>query len=136
MWYPCNRRSLPALSRLGGAAFLLATCLSGACSDAPDQSAAGLGGGDARRGHEVLERFRCGACHTIAGVSGANGLVGPPLAGIATRVSLAGGLPNTPDNLQRWIRNPQAIKPGSVMPNMGIGTRDARDMSAYLYTLR
>jgi cytochrome c1 len=49
---------------------------------------------------------------------------------------LAGNLPNTPENLVRWIRQPQTIKPGNVMPDLGIGVRDARDIAAYLYTLR
>jgi cytochrome c1 len=45
-------------------------------------------------------------------------------------------LRNTPPNLVRWIREPQAVVPGNAMPNMGVSEVDARDIAAYLYTLR
>jgi len=122
--------------RLALGSFLVVAALCGGCSDKMAQTAAGLTGGDTQRGRETIERHRCGSCHTIAGIRGANGLVGPPLHGVASRAHLAGRLPNTPANLLRWIKNPQAVKPGNVMPDMGIGDRDARDISAYLYTLR
>ena len=45
-------------------------------------------------------------------------------------------LRNTPANLVRWIREPQAVVPGNAMPDMGVSEADARDIAAYLYTLR
>ena len=48
----------------------------------------------------------------------------------------ASSIPTTPDNLIRWIRDPQGVEPGTVMPNMGVAEADARDIAAYLYTLR
>ena len=69
------------------------------------------------------------------GVPGADGLVGPPLDRIASRTYLAGRLPNTPQNLLRWIRDPQGISPGTAMPPMGVSEKDGRDIAAYLYTL-
>jgi cytochrome c len=93
-------------------------------------------GGDADRGAAAIGRYGCGSCHLIPGVSGAQGKVGPPLTGIADRTYLAGELQNTPDNMMRWIRNPQAINPKTVMPNVGVTARDARDIAGYLYTLR
>src|SRR5438093_1229200 len=66
----------------------------------------------------------------------ASGRVSPSLAGVASRAVIAGRLANTPDNLIRWIRDPQGVSPGTVMPNMGVGETDARDIAAYLYTLR
>jgi cytochrome c1 len=45
-------------------------------------------------------------------------------------------LRNTPDNLTRWVRNPQQIVPGNAMPDMGLSEAEARDVTAYLYTLR
>ena len=93
-------------------------------------------GGESQRGKGAIERYGCGACHLVPGVSGARGKVGPSLAGIARRASLAGELANTPDNLLRWIENPQAVKPGTMMPNLGVSEPDARDIAAYLYTLR
>jgi cytochrome c1 len=55
---------------------------------------------------------------------------------MGTRRYIAGRLPNTPNNLIGWLQSPQSIEPGSVMPNLGVTQRDARDMAAYLYTLR
>jgi len=93
-------------------------------------------GGDPGRGEQELAGFGCGSCHTIDGVTGAHGKVGPPLTGIGERSMIAGEAPNTPENLIRWIENPQSIEPNTAMPNLGVGDQAARDMAAYLYTLR
>jgi cytochrome c2 len=93
-------------------------------------------GGSPQRGALELRQYGCGACHAIPGVPGARGAVGPPLAGFAGRAIVAGSLPNTPENLVRWIRDPQGIAPGTAMPNLGVSVADARDIAAYLYTLR
>ncbi|WP_137787801.1 c-type cytochrome [Sphingomonas sp. 3P27F8] len=93
-------------------------------------------GGNVERGQLALTRYGCTACHDISGVPAARGSVGPALTGIAEHSLLAGKLPNTPDNLVRWIREPQAISPGTGMPDTGVTERDARDIAAYLYTLR
>ncbi|HLH24421.1 MAG TPA: c-type cytochrome [Chloroflexota bacterium] len=92
--------------------------------------------GDPRAGAQAIQRYGCGACHAIPGVPGAHGAVGPPLAGLASRQVIAGRLPNTPDNLARWIEHPQAIAPGNVMPELGVSAADAQDIAAYLATLR
>ncbi len=110
--------------------------LLGACGGSIEQRAAAMTGGDPARGKEIIRRYGCEACHSIPGVAGARGQVGPPLDRIGSRSNLAGGLPNTPDNLMRWIRDPQAIQPGTAMPMMGVTERDGRDIAAYLYTLR
>jgi cytochrome c1 len=68
-------------------------------------------------------------------VSGANGLVGPPLDHFARRTYIAGEVINSADFLVRWIEVPQAIEPGTAMPNLGITEGQARSMAAYLYTL-
>lgn len=93
-------------------------------------------GGDAARGRQVIDQFRCGACHTIPGVRQANGLVGPPLMFFSRRTMIAGELPNTPDNLVRWLRSPKSVEPGTAMPTLGLSDQQARDVAAYLYTLR
>lgn len=93
-------------------------------------------GGDARRGERALATVGCGSCHTIAGVTGARGMVGPPLTGVANRSILAGEIPNTPENMIRWIMDPQAIEPNTAMPNLHVGEQMARDMVAYLYSGR
>ena len=80
----------------------------------------------------------CGGCHTIPGVPGANGNIGPNLAGVASRTTIAGGaVPNNgPDDLKRWILNPPAVKPGTAMPNLGLTDDEATRIVAYLETLR
>jgi cytochrome c2 len=94
------------------------------------------GGGDARRGRRDIRRYGCNACHTIPGVAGAQGLVGPPLDGIATREYIAGEVPNTAPNLMRWIQHPHQIEPHTIMPEMHVTAEDSRDIAAYLYSLR
>ncbi|AUW57042.1 cytochrome C [Sphingobium sp. SCG-1] len=91
-------------------------------------------GGDAARGKQLLSSYGCGGCHNIPGVAQAQGMVGPPLDTIGARGFIAGRLENTPANMERWIENPQEMSPGTAMPNLGVGHRDARDMTAYLYT--
>jgi cytochrome c len=92
--------------------------------------------GDAKQGVILLSAHACGACHTIPGVSGATGTIGPPLTGYARRTYIAGKLPNQLDNLTKWIRDPQSIEPGTAMPNLPVNEAEARAMAAYLYTLR
>jgi len=91
--------------------------------------------GDAQRGRLLLQQYGCGTCHTIPGVARAQGTVGPPLDDVRRRVYLAGVLPNTPDTMARWIRQPDTLKPHVAMPDMGVPQDDARDMVAYLYEL-
>jgi cytochrome c2 len=92
--------------------------------------------GNARHGAALISQVGCGSCHSIKGISGADGLVGPPLDTIGRRVIIAGLLPNTPENLVAWLKDPQKIVPGNAMPDMGLNERQARDIAAYLYTLR
>lgn len=100
------------------------------------EDAALLTGGDPSRGRALLRPYGCAQCHTIPGVRGADGLVGPPLAGIANRVYVGGVVTNTPQNLIRWIMDPQAIDEKTAMPAVGVTEDQARDIAAYLYTLR
>jgi len=117
--------------------FVLALPLFTGCGSSDAQHTAQVTtGGNSKHGAAAIARYGCGSCHVIPGVSGAQGKVGPPLTGIAERTYLAGQLPNTPDNMMRWIRNPQAVNPQTVMPNVGVTERDARDIAGYLYTLR
>ena len=55
---------------------------------------------------------------------------------MARRIFIAGLLRNTPDNMMTWLRNPQAVSPGNAMPDMALDEDQARDITAYLYTLR
>lgn len=69
----------------------------------------------------------------MPGVPGAHGTVGPALDGLAQRSYLAGVLPNTPDNLVRWIGHSRDIDPDTAMPNTLVSEQDARDIAALLY---
>jgi mono/diheme cytochrome c family protein len=92
--------------------------------------------GDAARGRHVVQQYRCVACHEIPGVVGASVPVGPPLDRMALRSFIGGVLENTPENMVRWLRAPERFVPDGAMPNLGVSERDARDMAAYLGTLR
>ena len=92
--------------------------------------------GDSKRGRGLFAVYGCTACHEIPGVAGADGVVGPPLERMAQRGYVAGVVKNTPYNLVRWIKNPLAVDPLTAMPNLHVTDKDARDMGAYLYTLR
>ena len=100
------------------------------------RQAAEMTGGDPRRGRAMAKDRGCGACHRIPGVDDARGLVGPPLDGFADRVYVAGMVPNAPDYLIAWIRDPQQINPRTAMPNVGLSAGEAQDIAAYLYTLK
>ena len=115
---------------------LLLAVACGRDADGAVASANEMTGGDAHRGRELVRAYGCGTCHTIPGVRDANGLVGPPLAGIASRSYIAGVLPNAPDNMLRWLRDPRAVDSLTAMPNVGVTPSDARHLAAYLYTLR
>ena len=117
-------------------AALLLAVVSGACASKVRQEAAELTGGDPDRGVTAIGRYGCAACHTIPGIRRADGEVGPPLDRIAGRYFLAGHLQNTPANMVRWIQHPQQVEKGTAMPEMGVTDSDARDIAAYLYTLR
>lgn len=92
--------------------------------------------GDPQQGRQIIRQVGCGSCHTIPGVRGANGLVGPPLMWFGRRTYIAGELPNTPDNLVVWLKNPRAVEPKTAMPVLGLSDEQARAVAAYLYTLR
>ena len=90
--------------------------------------------GDPERGKEVIVKYGCGSCHTIAGIEHADGLAAPPLTDFYARSFIAGQLANTPDNLVRWITDPQGVEPGTAMPNLGVSPQEAEHIVAYLYS--
>ena len=91
---------------------------------------------DAARGRLTLTQYGCHGCHRIDGVAGPESHVGPPLHDFARRLTLPGARPNTQAQLVAWLRDPHAIDPHSAMPDLGVTERDARDIAAYLATLR
>jgi cytochrome c1 len=115
---------------------LLLPLLAGCVGDKEQPVAMVYTGGNAERGSKIIDKYRCGACHTIPGIPGGNGLVGPPLFFFGRRTMIAGELPNNPDNLVLWIRSPKSVEPKTAMPELGLSEQEARDVAAYLYTLR
>jgi cytochrome c oxidase subunit II len=84
------------------------------------------------RGAQLFQSRTCVNCHPIAGTS-AQAHVAPDLAHLADRHTLAAGLlPNTVENLRRWLINPQTVKPGCLMPNLNLTESQARDLAHYL----
>jgi cytochrome c len=108
---------------------------SNACGSVPAPPPQQVPGGNPERGAHLIQQFGCGGCHTIPGIRGADGLVGPPLTRFGARSYIAGELTNNGANLQRWIHDPQAVEPGTAMPNLGVSDIDAQDIAAYLFTL-
>ncbi|HEX3109549.1 MAG TPA: c-type cytochrome [Thermoanaerobaculia bacterium] len=90
--------------------------------------------GSVNRGRVLVSRYGCTACHVIT-KEDVKGLVGPPLTGFANRSYIAGRFPNEPIDMQQWLQHPQAMKPGTSMPDLGVTQRDAGDIAAYLATL-
>ncbi|CAN7341610.1 c-type cytochrome [Pseudoduganella sp. LjRoot289] len=90
---------------------------------------------DQQRGRVALTQYACQACHMIPGVTGSRVYVGPPLEGVASRVFIAGRLPNSADSMVAWIRNPQHTDPRTAMPMLGVSEQDAHDIAAYLQSL-
>ncbi len=127
-----NRRARAALLLLSGLSMVLAGCTGG--RQVPPYFVEGSG--NAGRGKKLIADYGCGSCHTIPGIYTARGVVGPPLFFFSRRTMIAGELPNSPENLVRWIKNPKAVEPGTAMPDLGLSDEQARDIAAYLYTLR
>lgn len=115
------------------AAALAAVLGAAACGDRPP---AAIAGADPESGKAAIERYGCIACHAIPGIAGHGGNVGPPLQGIGRRAYVGGVLANTPEQMVRWLRNPPAVDPGTAMPALGLSEAEAKNIAAYLYTLR
>jgi cytochrome c oxidase subunit II len=87
-------------------------------------------------GHQLFLQTGCVGCHVIDGYPGAVGRVGPNLSGLGIRTTLAGGwLPNTAEDLGDWLRDPESIKPGSLMPNLNLNEDQIERLVAYLRSL-
>jgi cytochrome c1 len=130
--------SSPPRVHIAAGAFVL-TCallLSGCSQGDGDDYRQPYQGGDAATGKKLVTQYQCGACHRIPDVAGAGGLAGPDLEKFGRLSYIAGGIPNDPPRLVAWLLDPPALKPGTIMPAMGMTEQEARHMAAYLYTLR
>ena len=100
-----------------------------------EQSRPAQVGNTVSEGQKIFERTACINCHAVAGTA-ANGRFGPDLTHLMSRDTIASGAaPNTPETLRRWIHDPNAIKPGSSMPAMGLSDPDLNAVTSYLETL-
>jgi cytochrome c oxidase subunit 2 len=91
---------------------------------------------ETRRGQEIFLRSTCSQCHTVRGTI-AGAALGPELTHMGSRGTVgAGTLSNTLDHIQRWVRDPTVIKPGTRMPPIDINDNDLRALTAYLESLK
>jgi cytochrome c oxidase subunit 2 len=89
----------------------------------------------AQQGKALYTQSACVGCHTITGLSG--GTIGPNLTHFGSRKSLAANMmANTPANVARWIENPDHVKPGARMPNLGMTGEQSKALAAYLLSLK
>jgi cytochrome c len=93
-------------------------------------------GADPQRGRRLMAQYQCGSCHSVEGVFAADGRIGPALDRFGRRSYITGELPNTAERLQQWLVDPPASVPGTMMPVLGVSDADARDIAAYLLSLR
>jgi len=126
-----GRTALVALAGVVSVAGIYCQDSAQACTQAEAMT-----GGSAEAGKAAIARYNWGACHRIPADGPATDVAGPALNGIATRSFVAGVLPNDPTSLERWIQHPQDVLPGNGMPEQGVRPHEARDIAAYLYTLR
>lgn len=124
----------PLLAALLALTLPLAPVLLGGCREheRPPQEIRG----DMTLGKTAIARYGCGSCHFIPGVPGAEGRAAQPLLGFAGRADIAGSAPNTYDNLVTWVQRPQDIAPRARMPSLNVSEKDARDIAAYLLSLK
>src|SRR5437016_8727941 len=119
--------------------FLLATLLTLAdagCESSERRYAEEITRGRADAGKKAIQRYGCGSCHRIPGISGAESLVGPSLERIASLIYIAGQLINEPNAMIAWIRDPRHLRSRTAMPALGVGEQEGRDIAAYLYSLK
>ncbi len=103
---------------------------------AQQQAAPAAKSGDAAQGEQVFLNGTCIGCHTVNGTK-AQGKVGPNLTHFATRKVFAGAtMENTADNVSRWLADPQAVKPGTLMPNLHLPSDQIAALVAYLESLK
>ena len=117
-------------------ALVAMTCAACDSRPVPPALPSGESPGNIIRGKNLLAQYQCGACHVIPDVPVARGIAGPPLGDFGRRSYIAGHVPNNAEMLAQWIVNPRSLVPNTTMPSMGVSPDDARDMAAYLHTLR
>lgn len=88
------------------------------------------------KGLALFQQMSCVNCHAIKGTT-ASAQVGPDLTHFASRKQLGAGIvANTPENLQRWLADPNHVKPGVKMPNFKFTDEQVTELVAYFETLK
>jgi len=91
----------------------------------------------ALKGQELFRTMSCINCHAINGVAGANLRVAPDLTHVGSRKQLASGMiDNTPANMRLWLKSPQHIKPGALMPDFTLTDEQLDQLAGYLSSLQ
>lgn len=104
---------------------------------APAAATRNVESGNAERGKALAAQYGCNVCHVVPGVEGPQGSLGPSLAGVASRPAISyGKVQNTPENLVKYVQDPPSMNPQSSMPPIGLTDVDAKDIAAYLLTLK
>ncbi|HEY4959458.1 MAG TPA: c-type cytochrome [Terriglobales bacterium] len=125
----------PVVSSWLAAVSLIAGSLCG-CSERIDfAQGQKMTGGDPEAGKQAIVLHDCHSCHVIPGIEGEQHVQGPALDHWASRKSIAKQWPNTPADLENWIRHSEQLLPGTTMKMMSVNEKDARDIAAYLYSL-
>ena len=124
------------MKRLAVLLLLLAAC--NRSSETPaTASAAAPSIGDVDKGKALIAQYGCNVCHIIPGIEGPQGSLGPSLAGLASKPTISYGVvPNNPTALAQYIANPPSMNPQSTMPALGMQGNEAKDIAAYLLTLK
>lgn len=126
-----------SLMAMAVAAGILSLAVQGRQTKVADrETAVAMTGGDPRAGLTAIERHSCGACHEIPGAPLTQGRVGPALDKVAVRAFIGASLPNTPQAMIDFVAQPEHVQPQGGMPVMPLTQAEARDIAAYLYTLR
>lgn len=116
----------------------------GCGTDAPSHASSVAGGtgagaastGDPAIGRQLVDQYACLACHQVPGFEGPQGSLGPSLAGIGSRPTIGGRVPNSAATLTTFLQNPQAVDPQNRMMSVGVSEEDARHIAAFLFTLQ
>lgn len=132
---PCRRRDLvmyPLVKWASLGLALLVACGERAGPDAHTQTPPA----SPERGLRLMAQYQCASCHEIPEVPGHRGGMGPSLEAFGRRSYIAGHIPNQFASLRQWLQDPQALVPGTPMPDLGVPDADATDMAAYLLSLK
>lgn len=114
---------------------VVVAALAAGCAAGPTVRPEQVAEGNVAAGRTALEAYGCGSCHSIPGVRGADGMVGPPLNRFGARSYIAGRLANNHENLVRWVRDPQDVDPQTAMPDLSVTEQDAVNIATYLMSL-